>query len=145
MIILESRPGRPTLAEGGILLLASNGMHVLNGLDLAHTLLEQDSGVQVPWITINDSAGGLIGRVPHGSEERYGFASTMVMRSDLHDVLLDQVEKKRLHIKWGAQVQSIEESDDGVLVRWVRDGLSQEKKVDLLIGADGIWSTVRPR
>jgi 2-polyprenyl-6-methoxyphenol hydroxylase-like FAD-dependent oxidoreductase len=126
-------------------MLAPNGMHVLNGLDLARTLLQRDSGVQVPWITINDSAGGLIGNVPQGSEERYGFASTMVMRSDLHDVLLDEVEKKRLDLKWGAQVESIEESNDGVLVRWVQNGLPQEKKVDLLIGADGIWSTVRPR
>lgn len=126
-------------------MLAPNGMHVLNGLDLARTLLQRDSGIQVPWITINDSAGGLIGKVPQGSEERYGFASTMVMRSDLHDVLLDQVEKNRLDIKWGAQVQSIEEFDDGVLVRWIQNGLPQEKKVELLVGADGIWSTVRPR
>lgn len=126
-------------------MLAPNGMHVLNGLDLARTLLQRDSGVQVPWITFNDSAGGLIGKVPQGSEERYGFASTMVMRSDLYDVLLDEVEKKRLDLKWGAQVQSVEESNDGVLVRWVQNGLLQEKKVDLLIGADGIWSTVRPR
>ncbi|KAH0838494.1 FAD/NAD(P)-binding domain-containing protein [Lanmaoa asiatica] len=144
VIILESRPSRPALAEGGILMLAPNGMHVLNGLDLARTLLQRDSGVQVPWMTINDSAGGLIGKVPQGSEKRYGFASTMVMRSDLHDILLDEVEKKRLHVKWGAHVQSIEESDDSVLVRWVENGLPQEKKADLLIGADGIWSTVRP-
>lgn len=126
-------------------MLAPNGMHVLYALDLARTLLERDSGVQVPWITINDSAGGLIGKVPQGSQKRYGFASTMVMRADLHDVLLDEVERQRLHVKWGAQVQSIEESDDGVLVRWNQNGESQEKKVDLLVGADGVWSTVRPR
>ncbi|KAF8446163.1 FAD/NAD(P)-binding domain-containing protein [Boletus edulis BED1] len=144
VIVLEGRPGRPTFAEGGILMLAPNGMHVLGGLGLARTLLQRDSGVQVPWITINDSAGGHIGKVPQGSEERYGFASTMVMRSDLHDVLLDEVERKRLDVKWNAQVQSIEESDDGVLVRWIQDGLPHEKKADLLIGADGTWSTVRP-
>lgn len=126
-------------------MLAPNGMHVLYALDLARTLLERDSGVQVPWITINDSAGGLIGKVPQGSQKRYGFASTMVMRADLHDVLLDEVERQRLHVKWGAQVQSIEEFDDGVLVRWNQNGESQEKKVDLLVGADGVWSTVRPR
>jgi len=126
-------------------MLASNGMHVLNGLDLAHTLLQRDSSVQVPWMTVNDSAGGHIGKVPQGSEERYGFASTMVMRSDLHDVLLDEVEKRRLNVKWGARVQSIKESNDGVLVRWVQNGVPEEKMADLLIGADGVWSTVRPR
>lgn len=126
-------------------MLAPNGMHVLNGLGLARTLLQRDSGVQVPRITINDSAGGLIGRVPQGSAERYGFASVMVMRSDLYDVLLDEVEKTRLIVRWGAQVRSIDESEDGVLVRWIQNGLPQEKKVDLLVGADGIWSTVRPR
>jgi len=68
----------------------------------------------------------------------------VVMRSDLHNVLLDQVDEKGLDVKWGAQVRSVEEFDDGVLVRWVQNGQSYEKKVDLLIGADGIWSTVRP-
>lgn len=126
-------------------MLAPNGMHVLNGLGLAHTLLQRDSGVQVRSMTINDYAGGHIGNVPQGSEERYGFASNMVMRSDIHDVLLDEVEKRQLDVKWGAQVQSIEESSDGVLVRWVQNGVPQEKKADLLIGADGIWSTVRTR
>jgi len=145
LVILESRQSRPTFAEGGVLMLAPNGIHVLNGLDLARTLLERDSGAQVPWMTIKDSGGGHIGNIPQGSEERYGFASTMVMRSDLHDVLLDEIERKRLDIRWGAQVQSIEESNDGVLVRWVQNGLSQERKVDLLIGADGIWSTIRPK
>ncbi|KAG9314562.1 FAD/NAD(P)-binding domain-containing protein [Chiua virens] len=86
----------------------------------------------------------LIGKVSQGSVERYGFASLMVMRSDLHDVLLDEVKKRQLNVVLGAQVQSIEESDDGVLVRWVQDEQPREKKVDLLVGADGIWSTVRP-
>ena len=126
-------------------MLAPNGMHVLNGLGLAHTLLQRDSGVQTPWITINDSAGGLLGKVPQGSEERHEFTSNMVMRADLHDVLLDQVEEKGLDIRWDARVRSIEEFDDGVLVHWVQNGQSHEKKVDLLIGADGIWSTIRSR
>ncbi|KAF8845299.1 FAD/NAD(P)-binding domain-containing protein [Paxillus ammoniavirescens] len=142
--ILESRPSRPTSAEGGILMLAPNGMHVLNGLDLAHKLLQRDSGIQVPCITINDSAGGLIGKVPHGSVERYGFASTMVMRWDIHEVLLDEVERKCLNVRWNAQVNATEEFDDGIIVHWTEHGLPKHKKVDLLIGADGIWSAARP-
>ncbi|KAF9229544.1 FAD/NAD(P)-binding domain-containing protein [Gyrodon lividus] len=142
--ILESRPSRPTSAEGGMLMLAPNGMHVLNGLDLAHKLLQRDSGVHIPWITINDSAGGLIGKLPYGSGERYGFASTMVMRWDIHDVLLNNVEKNCLDIKWDAQVNATEEYDDGIIVRWNENGLPKDKKVDLLIGADGIWSAARP-
>ncbi|KIJ11735.1 hypothetical protein PAXINDRAFT_15443 [Paxillus involutus ATCC 200175] len=92
-------------------------MHVLNGLDLARKLLQRDSGIQVPCITINDPAGGLIGKVPlYGSVERYG---------------------------WSAQVHATEEFDDGIIVHWNEHGLPKHKKVDLLIGADGIWSAAR--
>ncbi|KIJ68637.1 hypothetical protein HYDPIDRAFT_106862 [Hydnomerulius pinastri MD-312] len=142
--ILEGRSSRPTSVEGGILMLGPNGMHVLNGLGLADKLLQRDTGVQVPWLTMTDSAGGLIGRVPQGSKERYGFASTMIMRWDIHEVLLDEVEKNRLDLRWGAQVDAIEEFDDGVVVHWTENGSKKSRKVDLLIGADGIWSTVRP-
>ncbi|KAF9243900.1 FAD/NAD(P)-binding domain-containing protein [Melanogaster broomeanus] len=141
--ILESRASRTTATEGGMLMLAPNGMNVMNGLDLAHKLLQRDTGVQVPWLTINDSAGGLIGNVPQGSVERYGFASTMIMRWDIHEVLLDEVERNSLDIRWNAHLDATEESDDGIIVHWNENGLPKEKKADLLIGADGIWSQAR--
>lgn len=116
----------------------------MKGLDLARALFQRENGVSIPSMTINDSAGRFLGNFPNGSEKRYGSGSTMILRSDIHDVLLDEVQKRRVDVRWNAQVQSIEEFDDGVLVCWAQNGQAEEKKVDLLIGADGTWSAVRP-
>ncbi|KAL4069466.1 FAD/NAD(P)-binding domain-containing protein [Scleroderma citrinum] len=142
--IIESRPCRPSTAEGGILMIGSNGMNVLQGLGLAEKLLQRESGLQVSHITIMDGSGGLIGRVPQGCVERHGFASTAILRWDIHEVLLDDVDQKGLDMRWNSRIESVDEFDDSVLVRWIEAGEKKEKEVDLLIGADGIWSTTRP-
>lgn len=143
--ILESRPYRPAIHDGGIIMLGPNGMNVLQGLGLADKLLQRESGLQVSHISINDGDGRLIGRVPQGSVERHGFLSTVILRWDIHEVLLDEVERKGLDMRWNSRVQSVDESDSGVLVHWSEAGEMKEKKADLLIGADGIWSMTRPR
>lgn len=142
--ILESRPCRPTTHEGGIIMLGPNGMNVLQGLGLADKLLQRDSGLQVSHITFNDDNGQLIGHVPQGSVERHGFLSTVILRWDIHEVLLDEVERKGLDMRWNSRVQSADESDSGVLVHWSEAGEMKERKADLFIGADGIWSMTRP-
>ncbi|KAG1716333.1 hypothetical protein ID866_817 [Astraeus odoratus] len=143
--ILEGRPCRPNTTEGGIIMLAPNGMNALQGLGLAQTLLQRESGIQAPYFTISDGAGDLIGRIPQGSVERHGFASTATLRWDIHEVLLNEVERRSLDMRWSSRVESVQELEDGVLVGWSEAGERKEKKVDLLVGADGIWSTVRPR
>ncbi|KAG2155430.1 FAD/NAD(P)-binding domain-containing protein [Suillus clintonianus] len=145
IVVLESRPGRTTSIEGGIVMLGPNGMHVLQGLGLAETLHHRPNGIQVPWLHMFESSGGLLGKVPQGSVERYGFASTMITRWDIQEVLLDAMEKKRLSIEWNAKVEDVEELSDGVVVRWREGSVEKERKVDLLVGADGIWSIVRSK
>ena len=126
-------------------MLGPNGMNVLQGLGLADKLLQRESGLEVSHITINDGAGQLIGRVPQGCVERHGFASTAILRWDIHEVLLDEVERKGLDMRWNSRVESVDESDSGVLIRWSEAGEKRERKADLVIGADGIWSMIRPR
>ncbi|OAX44848.1 FAD/NAD(P)-binding domain-containing protein [Rhizopogon vinicolor AM-OR11-026] len=145
VVVLESRPGRMTSIEGGIVMLGPNGMHVLQGLGLAEALHHRLNGIQVPWLHMYDSAGGRLGKVPQGSAERYGFSSTMITRWDIQEVLLDAMEKKRLTIVWSAKVEGAEEVTDGVIVHWREGNIVKERKVDLLVGADGIWSTVRTK
>ncbi|KAI6045034.1 FAD/NAD(P)-binding domain-containing protein [Pisolithus marmoratus] len=144
LTIFDSRPCRPNAAEGGIIMLGPNGMNVLQGLGLSSKLLQRETGIQVSHITIKDGSGDLIGQAPQGSVERHGSASTALLRWDIHEVLLDALEEKRIDIRWNSRVESMEELDNGVLVRWSEAGEMKQKKADLLIGADGIWSTTRP-
>ena len=145
IVVLESRPGRMVATEGGILMLGPNGMHVLQGLGLAEALHTQPNGIPVSWVDMYESSGGLLGRLPQGSAERYGFASTMITRWDIQEVLVNAVEKRGLTIVWNAKVEDAEELPDGVIVRWREGTTLRERKVDLLVGADGIWSIVRTK
>ncbi|KAK5796920.1 hypothetical protein F5H01DRAFT_385352 [Linnemannia elongata] len=56
----------------------------------------------------------------------------------VHDLLTRQIPKERIH--YGAKVATTESNDNGVLIRFM-DG--SEVKGDILVGADGAYSTVR--
>jgi len=45
-------------------------------------------------------------------------------------------------VRYGAKVRALQEVDDGVIVRWSE---YDKLKVDIVVGADGIWSVVRQR
>jgi 2-polyprenyl-6-methoxyphenol hydroxylase-like FAD-dependent oxidoreductase len=120
-------------------------MRVLDGLGLAETMIERNHGIEVPCISLYDSSGSLLGRVPQGGSKRWVYSSLMTTRWDIHEVLLEDAEKWGIEVRYGAKVRALEELDDGVVVRWSEDGEDKKLKVDLVVGADGIWSVVRQR
>ena len=69
----------------------------------------------------------------------------MTTRWDIHEVLLEDAEKRGIEVRYGAKVKALQESEDGVVVQWSENGEDKESKVDLVVGADGIWSVVRQR
>ena len=123
-------------------MLAPNGMRILGGLGLANTLLNGEDSIEVPAIHVFESNGGLLGKIP-GTRERYKYPSIMSSRMSIHDVLLKDVEKRGMEVRYGAKVKSLEELDDSVVVRWTEKDEEKEAKVDFAVGADGIWSVVR--
>jgi 2-polyprenyl-6-methoxyphenol hydroxylase-like FAD-dependent oxidoreductase len=63
-----------------------------------------------------------------------------VMRTIIHDILLQRLEEEGITLKYGMHLTKIEESSDSVEVTFA-DGTTDT--ADLLIGADGIHSAVR--
>ncbi|HVL36804.1 MAG TPA: FAD-dependent oxidoreductase [Burkholderiales bacterium] len=64
-----------------------------------------------------------------------------ILRPVLHRILSDLVQALGSKVKLGATVGSIEQDREGVSVR-LTDGA--EGRYDLVVGADGIFSTMRP-
>ncbi|MGA9637872.1 FAD-dependent oxidoreductase [Flavobacterium sp.] len=66
-----------------------------------------------------------------------------IARQSLRLALLEQLGGQHM-IKWGHQLIDFKESEnDGVVLRFEVDGEIQQTKADLIVGADGIRSSVR--
>jgi len=122
---------------GAGLQLAPNATRALRGMGLLPRVRAIASRPE-SWCSFSGSDGSLTMRLPLGDdvEERHGAPYLHVHRSDLHEVLLGAAGDVRL----GRRAVGIDQDGDGVTIRFA-DGT--DVAADLVIGADGVHSTVR--
>lgn len=132
--IYESYPAAADGVGAGMM-LAPNGLEALKIIGIDAEL--QAVSRPISHMTIADSRGkvlcrfsGLAGMQP----------SRVVWRSDLHKVLRKAVEDTDIPIVYGKRLVGASETADGVCLQFA-DG--SHASGDILIGADGIRSTVR--
>jgi 2-polyprenyl-6-methoxyphenol hydroxylase-like FAD-dependent oxidoreductase len=83
--------------------------------------------------------GEMISKIPaEDLKERFGEANLAVHRADLQGALFSSLPSGTVRL--GAEFTGFEQEEEGVLARFA-DGL--EERGDLLVGADGIHSSVR--
>lgn len=117
--------------------LASNAMQVLDRMGLADAVSEK--GWTLERARFQDVSGAVLGDYGFGPvEERFGYATTVLRRAELHEVLVDGVPSDALHLN--TECTELARDDDRVTVQF-RDGSAVD--VDLVVGADGLRSTVR--
>jgi 2-polyprenyl-6-methoxyphenol hydroxylase-like FAD-dependent oxidoreductase len=119
---------------GGGFQIAPNGMRVLAELGLAETLLRQ--GSPSGDMAFRNHRGHDIGLV------RTARAGTAVNigRSNVHNVLRDEVEKRGITIRYGMRVRDLGIAGREVVATF-EDGTTEVG--DFLVGADGVHSRVR--
>jgi salicylate hydroxylase len=79
--------------------------------------------------------------VGEGVQKRFGYPYAMMHRADLHEVLLDACRGAAgVTLHTGRKLAGFEDAGDRVVVR-TADGDAHEAAA--LVGADGLWSTVR--
>ena len=89
------------------------------------------------------SGGELLGELPLGQAmaTRYGAPYVTVHRADLHDLLLKALQQHgEIKMHAGRALQSFSQSADAVRLQTATEPCIE---CDALIGADGLWSTVR--
>lgn len=136
-IVYEARPAR-TEGTGAFLTLASNGIDALRVLDAAEPVLAV--GFATPTITLRSATGKRLGEAPLGRPPADGTTSHTLRRADLHRVLHEQALARGVGVEHGKRLVDARPADTGVLAVFA-DG--SHAVADVLIGADGVHSTVR--
>ncbi|HET7681591.1 MAG TPA: FAD-dependent monooxygenase [Xanthobacteraceae bacterium] len=127
--------------------LSPNAMHVLLGLGLGdalrpHVVSPEDIRIR------KASTGSDIVRVPLGSyaQQRYGAPYWMIHRGDLQAALLDAARAHPdIRLTFGGKVQDYAVHANGVTAQVRFNATAGEERCVGLIGADGLWSTIRER
>jgi FAD-dependent urate hydroxylase len=119
----------PTSADGNgvFLTLASNGIDALRVLDV-----DKPAGFATPGITLRSWTGKRLGETRAGG--------TTVKRADLYRALHDEALARGIHIEHGKRLVDVADTGHGVRAVFA-DG--SEATGDVLIGCDGVHSTVR--
>jgi 2-polyprenyl-6-methoxyphenol hydroxylase-like FAD-dependent oxidoreductase len=133
---------RSELAESGAgIALAANAMNALERLGVSERVRE--AGARVGTGQIRTWKGQLLAELPVAKQEaRYGTPSFLIHRRRLQAILHERLAELGGSIRWNKKLLSFAQQGDEVEVAY-SDG--ERRKCDLLIGADGVHSTVRER
>jgi len=137
---VEVHEAHPDSAEdiGAFLTLASNGMRALAQIDALAAVTAL--GFPLTSMRVLDGAGTELARTPLGEVGAPVLRYRCLRRGDLNSGLQAEVTGRGIPLRHGVRLTSVQESPEGVTARFA-DGSTASG--DLLIGADGLNSTVR--
>ena len=135
--VFEKRTDPRVIESGGGMIVQSNALRGLKELDAADEVISRGSVLErFEWRT---PAGKPIATWPVGNVAREVKAPVLgIRRMNVQGALIGSIEDGTLEL--GAEVTGFAEGADGVTVQLASGG---EERGDLLVGVDGINSTVR--
>lgn len=130
----------PDAAEdlGAFLTLAGNGMRALAQLDATDAVTA--IGFPLTSLRLLDSQGAEVTRAPLGEADEPALRFRCLRRGELNSALQAEAVRRGIPVRHGARLVSVTHGPDGVTAHF-SDGSTAA--ADLLIGADGLSSTVR--
>jgi salicylate hydroxylase len=134
----EAHPS-PGGEVGSFVSLATNGLRVLEAIGCLEPI--QRIGIDVERQLMWSSRGRLLGEMPRGRKSGDPLHSVTLSRADLVDCLRTEAVRAGADIATGHRLIAAHRLDDGGIGAVFDSGDIVD--ADLLIGADGIWSTTR--
>lgn len=134
-------------AVGAGLQLSPNSVHVLDALGLGSTVRAASFRPEAIRI-MSMRTDREIAQVPLGStaEQRYGAPYLTLHRGDLQSILLQAARQRdNLELRLGTGLRDATQDANGVTADLETASGNDRIQAGALIGADGVWSTVRRR
>jgi 2-polyprenyl-6-methoxyphenol hydroxylase-like FAD-dependent oxidoreductase len=120
-------------------MLSPNALKVLDALGVYDRV--RTKGYNFETLEYKDGEGNLKEVYEFGGKEKYGYAGLRIYRHVLIDELVAMLKEQSIPIVYGKKFTKIlSETETEVIWEWA-DGNTQS--ADILVGADGIHSTVR--
>jgi len=141
--LLEQRPALGEVGAG--IQLGPNVVRILEAWGLGPALRTVAAFPEALQVRHAISAQ-LLGTLPLGAQmvQRYGAAYATIARADIHGLLADAVRQHSgVQLLMGRNITSFAQDGEGVHIQVRSDTDSQSQYTDVLVGADGLWSTVR--
>ncbi|PWI14558.1 monooxygenase [Streptomyces sp. Act143] len=137
VVVCEAHPDS---AEdlGAFLTLASNGMRALAQIDAGAAV--RAVGFPLREMRVLGARGEELGRGPLGEADDPRLRFRCLRRGDLNAALQAEAVRRGIDIRHGVRLTAVEEGPGGVTARFSDGG---GITADLLVGADGLNSTVR--
>ena len=136
-VVVEAREGHA--GEGAFLTLGSNGLEALRQLGADGSALA--AGFPTPAMTLRSGKGKRLGEVPASTTRPGAATSRTLMRAELAGLLRAEAVQRGIAVLTGRRLESAQPRDGRVPARLAG---GEELEADLLIGADGVHSAVRP-
>ena len=138
--VVCERRAREAVDEGLFLGVAPNGMNVLAELGLRQRI--EDVSVPCLGFEFLNACGQVIGAIDRRHDQaQFGARLQMIRRGDLHRVLTAAAVEAGVQMQFGRALTNIDRTNPLTVVARFADGTHEPG--DILIGCDGIRSTVR--
>ncbi|NMN98614.1 FAD-dependent oxidoreductase [Antrihabitans stalactiti] len=124
---------------GAFLTFAVNGMDALRAIDANGVVT--GIGFPTPTLVFRSGTGKVLGEIPLGGSLADGTVTQTIKRAEIYGALQDEAARRGVDIEYGKKLIGAEQLPGGGVRARFDDGSHADG--DLLIGADGIRSTVR--
>jgi FAD-dependent urate hydroxylase len=136
-VVYEAHPG-PAEGIGTFLTLASNGVDALRTLGAEKPVIA--AGFPTPGMVVWTGTGKRLGAATVSITLDDGTTGQTIKRADLYCAIHDQAEGRGIRIEHGNRLVAAENAEGGARATFA-DGT--EATADILVGCDGVNSTVR--
>jgi 2-polyprenyl-6-methoxyphenol hydroxylase-like FAD-dependent oxidoreductase len=140
--LFDAKPDVGALGSG--ITIQGNACRALVRLGVWDQVQQQSYPFEELGLRAPDPAGTVIAVIPDVKTGGPDLPATIGMyRPDLARILVERAESLGARIHWGAQVENLAQGDDDVELVWNDERGLQRQRFDLVIGADGLHSTLR--